>query len=542
MTALTRMGSLARFAVRRDRIALPAGVYVIVALVASTAYTFKKLYPTAASRASLAVTGEANPALRFLYGRLDGDSLGALTAWRYGVWAAIFGSLLTTFVVIRHTRSDEEAGRGELVGSAAVGRQAPLAAALLLAGTANVVIAGLSCVFLPISGLPAGGSVALGLAIGGCGLAFTGISAVAAQVVSGARPARGIALGVLAAAFMLRGAGDAAGAGGGLSWLTWTSPLGWVELTRPFGAVRWWVLALPVAVFLAGAGLAFGLAARRDVGAGFIAGRPGRPHASALLRDPFGLAWRLQWGSLAGYAAGYVVIFAASGAAAKGIGQLLGTSGKLEHMFTRLGGQTEIVNAYLASLMLLAGLVGAGYATASILRLRVEEAEDRAEMVLATAVGRIRWAMSHIVVAVAGAAVLLAVAGVATALGYAIATGAPGASAGVPVGPEVARLVGAGLAELPAVLAVAMVAALVFGLRSAWAVPVAWTAVGVVVLLALFGQVLRLPLGLMDLSPFTHTPRLPGATVHAAPLVWLCVVALAFCLAGLATLRRRDIG
>jgi hypothetical protein len=57
----------------------------------------------------------------------------------------------------------------------------------------------------------------------------------------------------------------------------------------------------------------------------------------------------------------------------------------------------------------------------------------------------------------------------------------------------------------------------------------------------LFGQVLRLPQGLMDLSPFTHTPRLPGATVHAAPLVWLCVVALVFCLAGLATLRRRDI-
>ena len=61
---------------------------MITAAVAGTAYTFKKLYPTAAGRAALAATGGANPALRFLYGRLDGSSLGSLTTWRYGVWAA----------------------------------------------------------------------------------------------------------------------------------------------------------------------------------------------------------------------------------------------------------------------------------------------------------------------------------------------------------------------------------------------------------------------------------------------------------------------
>ena len=38
------------------------------------------------------------------------------------MWAAIAAALMSIFLVVRHTRADEEAGRGELVGSAAVGR------------------------------------------------------------------------------------------------------------------------------------------------------------------------------------------------------------------------------------------------------------------------------------------------------------------------------------------------------------------------------------------------------------------------------------
>jgi ABC-2 type transport system permease protein len=530
---LAGTGELTRLALRRDRIALPACVYLIVALVAGTAYTFKKLYPTAAGRAALAATGEANPALRFLYGRLDGDSLGSLTTWRYGIWAGIFASLATILVVIRHTRTDEEAGRLELVGSAVVGRHAPLVAGLLSAAAVNVVIGLLLWLVLPFTGLPAAGSAALGLGIAACGLAFTGIAAVAAQLTSSARAARGIALGALGVAFVLRGVGDSAGASGP-SWLSWASPLAWIQLARPFAAERWWVLLLPLATFALGVVLAFLLAARRDLGAGLLPDRPGRPAASRLLSGPFGLAWRLQWGMLAGWVVGYAFTFAASGAAAKGIGQLFGTSTALQHEFTRLGGQAAIVNAYLAALMLLAGLVGAAYATSAVLRLRGEETAGRAEPVLATATGRVRWALSHVAVAVAGTALLLATAGVATGLGYGLRVGSPG--------PEVTRMLGAAFAQLPASLALAAMAVLIFGLWPGAAVAGAWTAVGLVVAIALFGQVLQISHWVLDISPFTQTPRLPGGTVTAAPLLWLCLAALALGATGLAGLRRRDIG
>ena len=529
---LAGTGALTRLALRRDRIALPAVVYVVTVAVAGTAYTFKKLYPTAASRAALASAGGGNPALRFLYGRLDGSSIGSLTTWRYGVWAGIFAALMAIFVVIRHTRSDEEAGQLELIGSAVVGRQAALAAGLVTAAVPTVALSALLCLVLPFTGLPVAGSAALGLGIGCCALAFTGITAVAAQLTASARSARGIALAVLGVAFVLRGVGDTAGASGP-SWLSWASPLGWIQLARPFAAERWWVLCLPLAVAAVGTALAYEFAARRDQGAGLLPDRPGRPAASVFLHGPFGLAWRLQRASLLGWAVGYAFTFAASGAAAKGVGQLFGTSSALEREFTRLGGQSAITNAYLSALMLLASLVAAAYAISVVLRLRSEETGGQAEPVLASATGRIRWALSHIAMAVAGTVLLLAVAGVAVGLGYGLRIGAAGT--------EVGRLTAAAMGQLPSVLVLAALAIAFFGLLPGASVPGAWTALVLVVVIDLFGQVLQLSHWILDISPFTHAPRLPGGTVSAEPLLLLCVVALALAVTGLAALRRRDI-
>src|ERR1700729_3761188 len=147
---LTGTGVLSRLALRRDRLMLPAWVYVVVIGVASNAFTFEKLYKTAASRQTLVSSGLDNPALIFLYGRLNGDSVGALTAWRYGVWGALFAALMSVFLVVRHTRGDEEAGRLELVGSARVGRQAPLASALAVAALANAILTAVLCLVLPL--------------------------------------------------------------------------------------------------------------------------------------------------------------------------------------------------------------------------------------------------------------------------------------------------------------------------------------------------------------------------------------------------------
>jgi ABC-2 type transport system permease protein len=542
MTTFAGTGALVRAALRRDRIMLPVWIYVIIVAVASNFYTIDRLYPTAALRESVGSSAGHNPALTFLYARMFATSLGGIGVWRYGVWTGIFTSLMSVFIVIRHSRGDEESGRMELIGSTAVGRHAPLTAALLVAYIANLVVIVVLPAALIFEKLPAAGSIAFGVSAGLCGAAFASIAALTAQLSSGARPARGIALGVLGVAFMLRGIGDSAGARGP-SWLSWASPLGWIEFARPFAGERWWVLALPVLLAIAATGAAYRLAAIRDYDAGLLPDRPGPGAASRWLRDSFALAWRLQRAALAGWAAGYAILCLATGAAAVGIGSIINGSAGMRREMTDLGGPTGIVNAYLAVIMLLSGLIAAGYATSTVLRLRSEETGGLAEPVLVTGTGRVRWALSHVLMAVIGTAVLLALAGVFTALGYAMRAGSTGAIGGGQggTGTDVARMLGAAMAQLPSTLVVAGVAVLLFGLFPGLVIGGSWTAVGVVVFLDLFGQALQLSHWALDISPFTHAPRLPGGSVHLPPLLWLIGIFVLLCAAGLVALRRRDL-
>jgi ABC-2 type transport system permease protein len=82
----------------------------------------------------------------------------------------------------------------------------------------------------------------------------------------------------------------------------------------------------------------------------------------------------------------------------------------------------------------------------------------------------------------------------------------------------------------------------VFGLVPRASVAAGWTALGLVAALSLFGAGVQLSHWVLDASPFTHAPRLPGGHVSAAPLLWLTGIAIALAAAGLAGLRRRDIG
>ena len=532
MKTLTGTGALTRLALRRDRAMLIIWIYVLTAFVALTVYGFRKLYPTAAARAEFVAAAGHNPALLSLYGPLFGHSLGSLTAWRDAALAGVGTGLMSIFLVVRHTRADEETGRAELVGSGVVGRHAALVSALLVACIANVAVAALVAVAAIALGLPAAGTIAMAATFAGCGLAFTGVAAVTAQLALTGRSARGLAVGVLGVTFLLRAVGDSAGPGGP-RWLSWLSPLGWNELNRAFGSIRWWVLALPLATAVAAATAGALIAVRRDYDAGLLPQRPGPAAAAARLRSPLALAWRLQRASLIAWVSGALVYGLVIGSAAKGIGGLLGSS-SVRRVVVNLGGQAALSNAFLAAILSFSGLIAAGYAVSAILRLHTEETEQRADVVLATGAGRTAWGISHLLIAAAGTLVILAATGLGAGLGYAYRSGGGAA--------EIARLAGAGLAQAPAALVVGGIAAALFGLAPRASVAGSWSALGVAVLMLLLGATLQLSHWVLDISPFQHLPRLPGGSVSVTPLVSLSVIALALGAAGLAGLRRRDIG
>ena len=70
----------------------------------------------------------------------------------------------------------------------------------------------------------------------------------------------------------------------------------------------------------------------------------------------------------------------------------------------------------------------------------------------------------------------------------------------------------------------------------------AWGLLTISFVIAMFGQLLDLPTWLEDLSPFQHVPQIPAADFSLLPLLVLLAVAAALTAAGLAGLRRRDIG
>ena len=71
--------------------------------------------------------------------------------------------------------------------------------------------------------------------------------------------------------------------------------------------------------------------------------------------------------------------------------------------------------------------------------------------------------------------------------------------------------------------------------------PAAWGPLAICLLIGLTGAAVQVDQWVLDLSPFTHVPRLPGDTATATPLVTLAAIAAVLTLAGLAGLRRRDL-
>ncbi|MFD4638567.1 ABC transporter permease [Lentzea sp. NPDC058436] len=519
---------LVRLALRRDRILLPVWVLFLVGVTYSTTTALEELYSGAEARAQLGVTANANSAFLAMLGPLhDWSSLGGLVVWRWGVFSGLFIAIMAMLVVTRHTRAEEEAGRTELISAGVVGRHAPLAAAVVVAGGTSLLIGLLQAVALIGKDLDAAGSFAFGLSTASVGLVFTGVSAFTAQLSENSRVSNAVAGGFLGVVYLLRAAGDAAGESGP-QWLTWFSPIGWTEHVRSFADNRFWVLLLPLAAFVVLVGVSAFIVTRRDVGLGLFATRPGPPEGTIV--TPFGLAWRLQKGALIGWTLALFVVGMIYGSVAQAVGQMVQDNPTLGQIVQKIGGADAMVDAFFATITQLLGLITSIYLVQAVLRLRSEETSFRAEPILATPVSRWGWVATHASFALVGGAVVLAASGLGLGLVHGLQSG--------DVGTQLPKMLGAALVQLPAAWVIAGVALVLFGLFPQLT-GVSWAVVSASLVLTLLGPALQLDQWVIDVSPFTHVPKYPDITF--GPLAWLTGVAVLLLVAGFAGFRRRDL-
>lgn len=523
---MTGFGALVRFYVRRDRSMLAWWLVGIVLLYWSQAVSTEQLYATQEELDRAAATMSANTALIAMAGPARSlNTVGGQVAWQSAAFGAVVAGLMSMFLVGRHTRAEEESGRDELVRAAAIGRAAPLAATGALVVSANVVLAVGIALSLVATGLAWAGSIALGMAAGLAGLVFGAVTLVAAQLTSGVRGAHAITGSALAGAYVVRAVGDAADNG-----VAWLSPIGWGQYMPAFADESWWPAGLSVAAAAGLAWVAWRLFDRRDIGAGVVPPRPGPARAAPGLLSPHGLAWRLHRSTVAGWTLGMLLGGMSYGSIGDDIADVVGDSDLADEMFGL--DRSDLVDSFYATAAVMLALIACGYAVSSIGRLRSEESDGRASVVLATAVGRARWAASHLLVTLGGSLATVVLAGVGLGLGFTLVTG-DGAAFG--------RLVAATLPHVVPVLVVAGVGWLGYTVRPAL-VSVGWVLVAWSAVVLMFGATLRMPQWLRRTSPFEWLPRMPAEPFDGLTLAGLSAVAAALVATGFVALRVRDVG
>ncbi len=522
------VGQLLVFMARRDRLRAPLWIVGIVGLVAVSAASIIGLYDSPAGLQEYADLAGTESAMKVVAGPgygLDAPTLGAVMMNEVLLYSFVSVALMCIFLTVRHTRAEEETNRTELVRSTAVGRHSILAAAVLWITAINAVV----CVGLISSliafGLGSRGTLAYGTACFGVGLVATGTAALAAQVAGTARAAlggSGIALGV---AFVLRAVGDLGTAG-----VVWLSPLGWAQSIRAFADERWWVLAALIlgAVVLLAAALM--VAARRDYGSGVLTQRAGPSSAGRLLSTPLGLAARLQRTAVISWTLALAMMGFFYGIVADEADKFLENEAIAE-MFAQAGGGSP-AEIFLATSVVILGLITSGFTVSSVLRLRGEETGGRAEAVLATPVARRRWLWSHLAVSVLGTLLIMVAAGMAVGLGYGLQVGDLG---------EILSMSGAAANMVPALLVLSGIAVALIGFRPGWAT-LSWLAVAVCTVVSFLGEMLDLPQWARNVSPFQHVPAVPAAEFALTPTLVLLVVALVLMAFATMAMDRRDVG
>jgi ABC-2 type transport system permease protein len=520
---------LVRFMLRRDRIRLPLWILGIGVTQWLMAASFPSLYPDEASRVARATIMQSPAAIALggPFATIDDYTLGTMMTNEMLGMTTIFVAIMSIFTMVRHTRADEESGRADLVLAAPVGRHAPLAAAFCVTVLANLVLLVLTAVLLGSLGIETitwSGSWLYASALVSVGFVFAGVAGVTAQLASHARTASSLAGLLLGLAYAVRAVGDVTG-----SDLSWSSPIAWAQRAEAYFGDRWWPLLLSLAATTVLIGVTAFIASHRDIGSGVLTPRPGPATASARLVGPFSLAWRLERVAFIAWFVSLLSFGLVYGTLLGEVKTFTGDLAKVESVLAAYGGQ--LLDAFLSLLVVLLSMTASIFAILAVLRARIEEETARAEPVLASPVSRVRWISSHLCVA--------AVGGVAVLFAGALGVGVSGTL--TDSGDDVlGKMLQGGLAQIAPVLLMVGVTMLLYGW---W--PRAATAVWVLLVGAFFintfGGLLQLPDWMIDISPFTIVPVLPGEAFRLGPFLAVLAAALLCTGLGVLGLRRRDL-
>ena len=536
------LGSVFGKTVRDSRLAALLVGGLLVVLVVGGGIAMSSTYGTPETRRELAaLTSSLPPVLRGLYGNpVAVDTLGGFISWHYGAYLALLSGLWSILALSSTLAGEARKGSLDITLAAPgsrrgvaleklAGHVAALTAAMVaVAFTAWLV--GTVAATLPGDAIAPGAAAAFALGVGLKALAAGSVAFALASFI-GRGAAAGIAGAVMLGGYLVTSYRTVVPAFDTLAGASW---FGWMYDHVPLAGRYEWTgvgLAVIVSVVLLAVGIeAF---ARRDVaitGGLQIAGLPrftlglggpGRRAFGELL--PATLAWGVGLGL-------YGLVMAAS---ANVFTEELAKSTALTQAVRSLvpGVDVTRMSGFLQYAFIDLGLILVGLAAATLVANRsADETGGRLELLLATPLSRVRWAVASGLAVCLSIAVLVAVLAGALALGVAAAGDDPVTAV---AGTLVLVLYGAALAG---------VGVAVGGLAGpALAAPtVAALAVGIF-LVDLLAPMLDLPAWVRDLSLSSHLGQPMVGTWDVPGMVACLVLAVGGLLVGAWGMQRRDV-
>lgn len=524
-----RTGALFIFILKKDWLKLILWLLACLSLVFIGVFAYTELYTAQAEREAMAVA-LANPAMEALFGRMIGEdnyTVGAMYSHTMTLMGFLLFSIQSILLVVRHTRSEEEDGRIEMLQALPIGRLSQPTATLGVLFLFNSVLALGSTTILLLMGdtsMSVEGAVLTGVIYGLIGLIFGSIALVTAQLSQSGRGAMLLAFVALGLSYVLRIIGDS-----GLPFLSQLSPLGLLYGTEPFVSNNWGpVLLASLGVFVLLA-LAIYLRHSRDLGSGILPDRAGKSQASAFLKTPFGFAFRLFQTPFVVWSVSLVILAISYGSVVGDVEGLLDAN-ELAGQFLGMDDASSLTEQFIQMISGLLAIVACIPVLQAFLRIRSEEKKGRLDKIIAGTHSRVK-----IMGTFFGLGLLTSVwMHVLQVLAFS------GFSVSVEPALSFRDSVLAGLLYLPAIWLVGGLASVLIG----WlpqATSAIWSYLGFAFVVLYFGEVFNFPNWLQSLSAFHHIPDLFSDGMRWLPLILTTLLSLLLSFIGFLGFHKRDI-
>lgn len=475
-----------------------------------------------------------NPAMISMVGPTSVDSasnytLGAMYAHEMLLFCSLFAMIIAALHVVSHTRKEEDHGLTELVRSFQVGRQANSFAVIVEILIINILLGlfvGMVMTSFGADTISTEGSFLFGASIGVSGILGAVIALFMAQIMPTSSGATGSSLGIIGLLYILRAGTDVSNVD-----FSMINPMGWTYLTYPFTENNWLPLVLAVVFSIIMVIIAFVLEGHRDMGAGYLPEREGRPVAKKSLLSVPGLFIKLNKGVMISWLIAFVIMGVAYGSIYGDMQAFLESNEMMSQMFTLAG--VSIEESFTGTIMMvMIGLVSI-LPIAVVNKLFSEEVRLHLSQLYSTKVTRAKLYWTSIIIAI--------IAGV---VGILLASGSLGGTAIYAMDGKSSMDMGdfftAGYNFLPCVLFFTGLAALALGwtprLGKAIYVYLAYS-----FMLNYFDGFLDLPKWFSKTAVSSWIPLMPVNEFDGATFIIITIISVALIIFGYIGYSKRDM-